>query len=104
MTKILSRKKISFSFMVALAMVLAAAVSALAFTAPKDGSLGYEAYTMIITNGIGGAFGYIGGALVVLTGIILGVGNKYMPAISCIVFGTLLAGTTTLLTALGCVF
>ena len=88
---------------IAVAMLTLVASQAMALTAPVAGSFGYEAYSFLITDVLKGPFGAIAGILAIITGVVVMIQQKMVPAVLAILGGILVINADKITTSIGMV-
>jgi hypothetical protein len=86
---------------IAVVMLTLVASQAMALTAPVAGSFGYEAYTFLITDVLKGPFGAIAGILAIITGVVVMIQQKMVPAVLAILGGILVINADKITTSIG---
>jgi len=96
----MNKRKMLLLTMVALIVALAAS-QAMALTAPVTGSFGFEAYDFFINKILKGPFGAIAGILAIISGVVVMIQQKMVPAVLCILGGVLVINSDKIVTSLG---
>ena len=94
------KRKMLLMSLVAMIVTLAAS-QAMALVAPVAGSFGFEAYDFLINNILKGPFGAIAGILAIITGVVVMIQQKMVPAVLCILGGVLVINSDKIVTSLG---
>jgi hypothetical protein len=71
-----------------------------AFTTPAAGSFGYDVYNTVVNDILGGPIGFVGGVFLIVWGATQLMRN-WMMTIACVIAGTVLIKSVTILTSLG---
>jgi hypothetical protein len=71
-----------------------------AFTTPAAGSFGYDVYNTVVNDILGGPIGFVGGIFLIVWGATQLMRN-WMMTIACVIAGTVLIKSVTILTSLG---
>lgn len=96
----MNKRKMLLLTIVALIVTLAAS-QAMALTAPVTGSFGFEAYDFFINKILKGPFGAIAGILAIISGVVVMIQQKMVPAVLCILGGVLVINSDKIVTSLG---
>lgn len=96
----MNKRKMLLLTIVALIVTLAAS-QAMALTAPVTGSFGFEAYDFFINKILKGPFGAISGILAIISGVVVMIQQKMVPAVLCILGGVLVINSDKIVTSLG---
>ncbi|ABK97894.1 hypothetical protein [Pelobacter propionicus] len=94
------KRKLLLMTIVAIIVTLAAS-HAMALVAPAAGSFGFEAYDFFINKILKGPFGAIAGILAIITGVVVMIQQKMVPAVLCILGGVLVINSDKIVTSLG---
>jgi len=84
---------------VAMALLLMSGLAA-AFTAPAQGSFGYDVYDIVVNQILNGPIGFIGGVILIVFGATQIIKN-WMMTIMCVIAGTVLIRAEDLVVTLG---
>lgn len=96
----MNKRKMLLLTIVALIVTLAAS-QAMALTAPVTGSFGFEAYDFFINKILKGPFGAIAGILAIISGVVVMIQQKMVPAVLCILGDVLVINSDKIVTSLG---
>ncbi len=96
-----SNKRTMYLTIAAAMLMTLVASQAMALTAPVAGSFGYEAYSFLITDVLKGPFGAIAGILAIITGVVVMIQQKMVPAVLAILGGILVINADKITTSIG---
>jgi len=94
-------KKKKYTMIFAAMLMTLMTSQAMALTAPAAGSFGFEAYDFFINNILKGPIGAIAGILAIITGVVVMIQQKMVPAILAILGGILVINADKITTAIG---
>jgi len=84
--------------------VLLTSSAAFAITSPASGSFAYDIYDIGVNKILQGPIGFVGGVGAMVTGAVMAIQQKILPAVACVLGGAAMLKADTLVSSLGAIF